>query len=308
MMMSTYQGTDEDYASAVAELEALLRLTYDQFTHIDDPTKLDLARSILSRIGTIDAEVEGLASKENQRDLSIKFHWGHNHRFNDDLTVKGRMGDRHLNLMAQFMVRYDKGKDHFAGKRVIDVGCWTGGTSLLLKALGAGDILALEEVQKYATAARDLVQGVYDLDDVTCNGTNLYDLETDNPYDIAYFPGVIYHLSDPVLSLRRLFNSVKDGGEIFVESMGLDSGQPVARYDGNRLFHDASKDDAKNLNRGGWNWFVPSPPCLARWMEEAGFEDVDCFYSKISNRVFGYGVRKRFQEITRAGLSVRDIA
>jgi SAM-dependent methyltransferase len=197
--------------------------------------------------------------------------------------------------------------DYFKDKDIVDVGCWTGGTLLLLKALGANEVLALEEVQKYAKVARVLAQEVYQLDNITCDGGNLFDLETDTKYDVVYFPGVIYHLSDPVLALRRLFNVTKNGGEIFVETMGLDTEEPICKFEGNRKYHNSEAESSEELNRGGWNWFVPSASCLALWLAEAGFESVDCYYSKNSNRVFGYAKRIEHNEITRAGLSLRNI-
>ncbi len=280
---------------------------YDSFTRIEDVSKVEHAQKILERIGSVDAEVEGLKNTQNQRDLTIKFHWGHNHRFNDNLVVEGRMADRHLNLMSQFHIANGLSDDYFKGKDVIDVGCWTGGTTLLLKALGANRVLALEEVQKYAQTAKELVTDLYGQENVICEGTNLYDLEVEEKYDVAYFPGVIYHLSDPVLGLRRLFNSLKDGGEIFVEAEGINSPEPLCRYQGNRVYHQKPEEDHRLMNRGGWNWFLPSASCLDRWLIEAGFDETKCFYSYATDRVFGYGKRKRYVNITRAGLAVRDV-
>jgi len=128
---------DEMTQKAIIGKEDKLRRLFNEFTYLSDKKKLEQVKKILDRIGTIDAEIEGLSGTENQRDLSIKFHWGHNHIFGDEFKVDGRMGDRHLNLMAQFMVKNDLDMDYFRGKDVIDVGCWTGGTLLLLKALGA---------------------------------------------------------------------------------------------------------------------------------------------------------------------------
>lgn len=92
-----------------------------------------------------------------------------------------------------------------------------------------------------------------------------------------------------------------------VESAGLNSENPVCQFEGNRVFHNASSESEENFNRGGWSWFLPSPSCLERWMIEAGFENVDFFYSSVINRVFGYGRRARFVPITKAGFSRPDI-
>jgi len=284
-----------------------LRKSFMNFCQIHDPEKISIAKELIEQEGTIDLAIEGFKSAEYQRDLSIKFHWGHDHRFTEELTVKGRMGERHIKLIAEFMAGFSITQDHFKGKDVIDVGSWTGGTTLMLKHLGARNVLALEEVQKYAQTTSKLVNDVYGLDGVTSDGTNLFDLKTSNKYDVAYFPGVIYHLSDPVLGLRRLFNCLKDGSECFVETMGLNETGSFARFDGNRIYHNTSGERVNELNRGGWNWFVPTPLCLEKWMIEAGFEDVKCFYSHASDRVFGYGRRNSYVDICRAGFSVPSI-
>ena len=56
------------------------------------------------------------------------------------------MGDRHINLMAEFLLGFNLHKNFFKNKDCIDVGSWTGGTTLMLKHLGAAEVLALEEV------------------------------------------------------------------------------------------------------------------------------------------------------------------
>jgi len=303
----TKQNDHNDYGDYIEKVNALtsdLRQGFETFCKVRDPKKISIAKALIEQEGTLDLEIEGFKSAENQRDLSIKFHWGHDHRFNEGLEVKGRMGERHIRLIAEFMAGFDISEDRFEGKDVIDVGSWTGGTTLMLKHLGARNVLALEEVQKYARTTSKLANDVYGLDGVTSDGTNLFDLQTSRKYDVAYFPGVIYHLSDPVLGLRRLFNCLKDGSECFVETMGLDEPGSIARYEGNRIYHNTAGERVDELNRGGWNWFVPTPLCLEKWMIEAGFEDVKCFYSHASDRVFGYGRRNKYVDICRAGFSV----
>ena len=101
----------------------------------------EFTKSIQSRVGAIDAQVEGYSEDEieKQRDLSIKFHWGHNHDFGD-FKMKGRMGNRHIDLLANFINFFPVSIDDFKGKYVFDIGCWTGGTTLLLATLAKKNI------------------------------------------------------------------------------------------------------------------------------------------------------------------------
>ena len=283
------------------------RQSFIEFCYLRDKEARNLASTLVEQEGKIDVEIEGLPNSENQRDLSLKFTWGHNHDFGDGFHIKGRMGDRHISLIAEFMTGFDLDHDFFKGKSCIDVGCWTGGTTLMLKHLGASEVIALEEVKKYGLTATRLCSEVYQLPGISSSAVNLYSFETDEKSDIAYFPGVVYHLSDPVVGLRRLFNGLKDGGICLVESAGLNVSGSVAKFSGNRSYHNTSGQSEASLNRGGWNWFLPSPACLEKWMVEAGFEEVRTYYSLTSDRVYGFGVRKRFIEICRAGLSVYDI-
>jgi SAM-dependent methyltransferase len=232
-----------------------LKQGFDDFCVIEDEKSIQLAKKLVSQQGEIDYEVEGLKETGSQRDLSVKFHWGHNHNFGNGFYVKGRMGNRHIDLIAQFMVGFGLDDHFFKNKDCIDVGCWTGGTTLMLKYLGANEIFALEEVKKYGKTMVALSNDVYGLKGIGSKPINLYDLVTDKKYDIAYFPGVIYHLSDPVLGLRRLYNSLRDGGVCLVETAGIRSDKSIASYEGSRIFHRTLGESKEELNRGGWNWF-----------------------------------------------------
>jgi SAM-dependent methyltransferase len=264
-------------------------------------------RQITSRIGALDAQAEGYdaAELDRQRDFSIKFHWGHNHDFGD-FQLEGRMADRHIDLVADFVDFFPIGLKDFKDKVVLDVGCWTGGTTLLLAALGC-DVLAIEEVKKYAETTSFLASAFGLKERVAVESKSLYDCNAEtyfDRFDVVYFPGVIYHLSDPLLGLRILFNSLKDGGVILVESAGINRRGPFCRFDGSRMYLSGDKDQ---LNRVGWNWFIPSPSALARMMREAGFEEVKTLWSYETRRIYGFGKKVRQVGICRAGLSVPSI-
>ena len=268
----------------------------------------EFQQTLQSRIGKIDARSEGYKDYEleQQRDLSIKFHWGHNHDFGR-FNLQGRMGDRHLELMSDFINKFPVDISTFSDADVIDIGCWTGGTSLLLKSLGSR-VVAIEEVRKYAEMVNFLASSFGLQRELRCESKSLYECnhaDYHERFDVAYFPGVIYHLSDPVLALRILFNSLKLDGEVLIESAGVDSPEPICRFDGNYVYRNGTREE---LNRGGWNWFLPSASALQKMLVEAGFELVQAYWCDDRRRVFGYGKKCRQIGICKAGLSVPDIS
>ena len=256
-----------------------------------------------SWVGRDDHEQEGLDSPEGQRDLTVRFHWGHDHDFGDFQMV-GRMGDRHLSIPARFIGQGALPLD-LTNRTVLDVGCWTGGTSLLLTAMGA-DVVAIEEVTKYAECVRYLAEsfGVADLD---VHNLSLFETahrpDFQDRFDYALYSGVLYHVTDPVLSLRAVFNSLSDGGVCLLETMTTDSEESVCQYLGPTWLTGGANESG---SRGGWNWFVPSPLAISQMMTDVGFEDV--WVSEVENgRAFATGVRRAHVPILRAGLADRAI-
>ena len=266
-----------------------------------------LREHIETNIGTIDSKSESYAAEDIpwQRDLSMKYHWGHTHDFGT-FTVKGRMGWRHVNILAGFLSYFNLDEGYFNGKDILDVGCWTGGTSLLLAALGS-TVVAVEEVRKYAVTAAFLVELFGLAEQVRVEPISLYDCSSaqfQESFDIVYCPGVLYHLTDPVLGLRILFNSLRVGGCLLLESAGLNSEEPLCLFSGS-LQHGAGTQEA--LNRGGWSWFTPSISALERMLAEVGFSEVECKWGAKRNNIYCYAHKKRRAGICRAGLSRRDV-
>ncbi|MDX1521503.1 MAG: DUF1698 domain-containing protein, partial [Anaerolineae bacterium] len=168
-------------------------------------------------------------------------------------------------------------------------------------------VYAIEEVSKYAETTAYLAHAFGVDSRVVVKPLSIYACNNDEfwgRFNIVYFPGVIYHLSDPLIALRILFNSLKLGGSILIESAGIDLEEPYCRFDGSLIHRHGDK---RNLNRGGWNWFMPSPSALARMMSEAGFEEVQSLWDNRSKRVYAYGKKISQVGICRAGLSVPDI-
>lgn len=247
----------------------------------------------------IDAVGEGFLDPAKQRDLSIKFQWGHDHDFGDGHCYQGRMGPRHIAVLARFVAEFDLPLD-LSGRRVLDIGVWTGGTSLLLTALGA-EVIALEEVTKYCDVVNYLARSFGISGRLKCLPRSLYDAlpRFADEFDFIIYSGVIYHVTDPLLSLRYAFNALKNNGVVYLETLAHDSPDSVCLYQGPAVIRRGRKE---LMNRGGWNYFVPSPRCLAAWCGDAGFQNVRIGRVEHS-RLHGCAQRISFEDLCRAGLS-----
>lgn len=250
-----------------------------------------------------DAAMEGYIDAAYQRDLSVQFEWGHNHDFGT-FYMPGRMKDRHIDILATFMTVYGTLDSDLRGKKVLDIGCWTGGTSLLLAAMGA-EVFAIEEVRKYADCVTYL-RDAFGLENLQVEHRSLYSLDSLEFYDrfdmVVYF-GVLYHVSDPILSLRIVFNSLQDGGICLLETMAVNRQGSYCEYRGAQ--ETLSKPKA-GKTRSGWNWLVPSLEAIHRMMTDVGF-DVQKTTLHSGNRALALGVRNRHVDILRAGLSKQNI-
>jgi SAM-dependent methyltransferase len=272
----------------------MLRYRVDHLVGVDPKTFQETVEAFSQR--GVPAVTDGAAA---QRDLSLRFHWGHTHDFGT-FQLSGRMGNRHLTVLSMFLGKLQALPPDLTGRRVLDIGSWTGGTSLLLAAMG-GDVVAIEEVAMYVEAL-DYLKQSFAVENLHPRSLSLYDLdapEFQDAFDVVLFSGVIYHLTDPVLGLRLVFDALRDGGICLVETAANSDRAATFTYEGPNV---ATRGSKRNVSRGGWNWLVPSESALAHMMEDVGFVDVRTLRG-IGGRVFATGRRDHHVDLTRAGLS-----
>jgi 2-polyprenyl-3-methyl-5-hydroxy-6-metoxy-1,4-benzoquinol methylase len=249
---------------------------------------------------------ENYTDSNNQNLHMVKFYWGHDHDFGN-FKVSGMMGTRHIWMLSRFFDYFGLKPAHLDGKRILDIGCWTGGVSLVLSRLGA-NVTSIDEINKYVHAL-SFQADFFNLKNFECQNLSLYDLEKvgwNEKFDLVFCLGVIYHLSDPIVGLRRIYNSMKPGGILCLESMSIDSEESICEYEG----------PSKRRGDFGWNWFVPSPRALYQLLEDTGFEDIkvgnglkEFSVTKKDdpmgeNRCFAMAKKKESHVICQAGLSV----
>ena len=145
----------------------------------------------------------------------------------------------------------------FSGKHLLDVGCGNGYYSY--RALGAGAKMALGLDPSWHYFAQFLalerLLGVQrcaylplTLDDCAPTG-----------FDLTLSMGVLYHRRDPLQHLAQLRDTLRDGGQLILETLVIDGDAqtvlvPPDRYAGMR-----------NV------WFLPSIAALHRWLMRLGF-------------------------------------
>jgi 2-polyprenyl-3-methyl-5-hydroxy-6-metoxy-1,4-benzoquinol methylase len=217
------------------------------------------------------------------------FVWGHNHDFGHGITRAGAMGPRHTEITSEAL-RLGMLPASLKGKRVLDVGCWSGGDLLVLAGLG-GEVTAIEEHPIAAHAAQRLV-GLLSLKAPVLE-TSLYadNQEWREQFDYAYCSGVIYHVTDPLLLLRILFAYLKPGGDVFIETKGASGEGSICSYSG-------------TLEKG-WNWYAPNETALGRWMVDAGFDAKTVrVYRRENGRLLACGRKTEAQKLREtAGFS-----
>lgn len=224
----------------------------------------------------------------HQRQSENEFYWGHDHDFGT-FQMKGKQKDRHYELAQLFM---GKGIE-FKG-RVLDVGCWTGGTSLLLAAMGC-EVIGVEEVVHYAEAANYLAAAFGIQDRLRVIPGSLYDIpalsesaDSMGTFDLALCAGVLYHVSDPLYALRILFELLRDGGKVLIETM-------ISGIEGCLEYYGPQVPGL------GYCWFMLSPEVLRRMMEDVGFTSVQ-YEGTAFIRGMAIGTRERYVSMNHAGM------
>ncbi|NOQ45681.1 MAG: tRNA 5-methoxyuridine(34)/uridine 5-oxyacetic acid(34) synthase CmoB, partial [Desulfobulbaceae bacterium] len=86
-------------------------------------------------------------------------------------------------------------------------------------------------------------------------------------FDVIFCLGILYHRPSPIDALRDLYNALKPGGTVIIES------QAIPGRDSMALFPEHTYAKVPGT------WFVPTASCLQNWLLRAGFTDINFFYS-----------------------------
>jgi len=87
-------------------------------------------------------------------------------------------------------------------------------------------------------------------------------------FDTIFCLGILYHHTDPIGLLRKLYAALAPGGEIIVDCQGIPGAEPLALTPRKRYAQ------ARGI------WFLPTQSCLENWMARSGFSEIHCFFAE----------------------------
>ena len=107
-------------------------------------------------------------------------------------------------------------------------------------------------------------------------------------FDTVLYPGVLYHMKFPYLSLHKVADLVKEGGTLFVETHismfpdhdRNDNPMPVMMFYPN-----------KELNNDPTNWWGPNNTCVIQMLQSLGFR-VDKVVPSNGDRMAYHAIKK----------------
>lgn len=200
--------------------------------------------------------------------------------FRHRLEINGTtIFDGKINVTAN-VGSYGLNEEVFRGKRVLDIGCWSGGFSFYFEHLGA-DVLAIDVMDPDQSGFNELKDALGS--NVTFRRVGVYDLSPDEKglFDIVFFQGVFYHLKHPLLALEKINAVTRTGGRL------LGAGTTSDTYFSDRNRSVNLSEESNHLSSfplaffvhedflgDKSNWWIPNEACCASWLKRSGY-DID---------------------------------
>jgi tRNA (mo5U34)-methyltransferase len=203
------------------------------------------------------AELAELHETAQHLATQAQYGWGHTIDFGP-FRMEGILLDSYLQI-AGLLDAWKWWPSSLAGLTVADVGCLTGGLSLLLAARGAEKVYAVDEIPQHVAQCA-FVAETFQVRTVECLQTSLYHLPQQlapESLDLIVFSGVLYHLSDMMVGLLALQTLLKPGGTLFIESNAID------------CFTHSYANFGQFF---GGMWWQPTGRCIQDMCEFTGYE------------------------------------
>ena len=237
---------------------SMIRAIMDQPDLIADFKDYTKDTIFISNINKINVEVQ----EKIKTQLKSFSPWrkGPFHIFGIDIDAEWKS---HLkwNRIAPFL-------DSLENKTICDLGCNNGYFMFKAAAQNPDLVLGFDPTRKFKLAFHYINQFARE-PNLHMELLGFDDLQFfQEVFDTLFCMGIIYHHENPMMILRNCHQSMKKGGQIVLETMGISSGQALC------LFPQKRYANMPNV------WFVPSEEATKHMLMRAGFKDIQCVYNE----------------------------
>jgi tRNA (mo5U34)-methyltransferase len=186
--------------------------------------------------------------------------WYHEFDFGNGLAARSKTHDVEFHRRSWDFIRATLDGIDFAGKSVLDIGCWDGYWSFYAEKRGAAHVLAADDAEQNWAGdsglklARDLLHSSIE----TTTNLSIYNIASlERKFDIILCLGVYYHLIDPFYAFAQIRHCCHENTIVVFEGDVASSAPPNTC-----IYH------LRDLNRSR---FQPSRGVLSGFLEAAYF-------------------------------------
>lgn len=183
-----------------------------------------------------------------------------------------RLFDTFIDTEWQSFIKYNLLEPHFdlSDKIVGDIGCNNGYYLFRMLTQKPKKLVGFDPSALYKTQfdfINRFVQSdiVYEM--LGVEHLPLYE----HRFDTLFCLGVLYHRSDPIQTLKALYQGLNQGGELFLDTFMIEGESPVA------LCPAQTYSKIPNV------YFVPTVQALFNWLERAKFKDAEVLEIKVTD-------------------------
>lgn len=197
-----------------------------------------------------------------------------------------------------------------AGLRVLDIACNCGGFAIEAARAGAAEVVGIDVDAHYIRQA-DFIRDALDMENVTFRVARLEDLDQAEigSFDIVFFFGILYHLSDPIGALQRISAIARDMIVVDTSLLRFRYIDGLVKWPLWRMkIVPAMADSDHDITTGRWRTakaaqFYPNRIAVQEALQFAGFDTVDLLPPICTALEKRYYQGKRATFIARKGLS-----
>ncbi|MBO1255552.1 tRNA 5-methoxyuridine(34)/uridine 5-oxyacetic acid(34) synthase CmoB [Alteromonas sp. 5E99-2] len=169
--------------------------------------------------------------------------------------------------------KWDRLSEHIASlenKTVLDIGCGSGYHMWRMLGAGAKTVVGIDPTQLFLIQFQAIKHFIQDKP-IHLLPVGIEDMPKLNAFDTVFTMGVLYHRKDALTFLTQVFNQLKPGGELVLETLVVDGDENTVLLASDRYAQ------MRNV------WFFPSTKALLFWLERLGFVNCRCVDESITS-------------------------